>query len=91
VYGRPGVRRKIFMEIKEMRAECVRHYVERRNTPDHADLIVPKDEDEICRIYGCIQEEQKKANRFKKVPRPLEGLNTVEIVEVEPDEETAAE
>lgn len=44
------------MEVEKMRAECVRHYVERRNTPDHADLIVPKDEAEIRRIYECIQE-----------------------------------
>lgn len=44
------------MEVERMRAECVRHYVERRHTPAHADLIVPKDEDEIRRIYGCIQE-----------------------------------
>ena len=44
------------MEVERMRAECVRHYVERRHTPAHADLIVPKDEDEIRRIYGYIQE-----------------------------------
>ena len=44
------------MEVEEMRAECVRHYVKRRHTPDHADLIVPKDEAEIRRIYQCIQE-----------------------------------
>ena len=79
------------MTIEKVRAECIRHYVERGHTPAHAELIVPKDEAEIRRIYGCIQEEQKKANRFKKVPRPLEGLNIIEIVEVEPDEETAAD
>ena len=44
------------MEVEEMRAECVRHYVKRRHSPDHADLIVPKDEAEIRRIYECIQE-----------------------------------
>lgn len=75
----------------QMRAECVRHYVERGHSPAHADLIVPKDENEIHRIYECIQEEQEKANRFKEVPSPIEGLNIVEIVEVEPDEEAAAE
>ena len=47
------------MEVERMRAECVRHYVERRHTPAHADLIVPKNEDEIRRIFGCIQEEKK--------------------------------
>lgn len=44
------------MEVERMRAECVRHYVERRHTLAHADLIVPKNEDEIRRIYGHIQE-----------------------------------
>lgn len=79
------------MEIEKMRAECVRHYVERGHSPAHADLIVPKDENEIHRIYECIQEKQEKANHFKEVPRQIEGLNIVEIVEVEPDEEAAAE
>ena len=48
------------MEVEEMRAECVRHYVERRHTPDHADLIVPKDEAEIRRIYEYIQEGKER-------------------------------
>ena len=42
-----------------MRAECIRHYVERGHSPAHAELIVPKDEAEIRRIYECIQEEKK--------------------------------
>ena len=45
--------------INEMRAECVRHYAGRRHSPDHAELIVPKDEAEIRRIYGCIQKEKE--------------------------------
>ena len=44
------------MEVEEMRAECVRHYVKRRNSPEQAEVIVPKDEREIRRIYECIQE-----------------------------------
>ena len=48
------------VSIERMRAECVRHYVERRHSPEHADLIVPKDEAEIRRIYECIQEEKKR-------------------------------
>ena len=79
------------MEIEKMRAECVQHYVERGNTPAHADLIVPKDEAEICRIYGCIQEEIEKAKHCKKIPCPIAGLNVVKIVEIQADEETAAE
>lgn len=79
------------LAIEEMRAECVRHYVERGYTPAHADLIVPKDEAEVHRIYGCIQEELKRAKRYKEVPCPVAGLNTVQIVEIQPDEETAAE
>ena len=47
--------------IKHLRAECVRHYVERCHSPAHADLIVPKDEAEVRRIYGRIQEEMEKA------------------------------
>ena len=79
------------MEVAEMRAECIRHYVERRHTPDHAELIVPKDEAELRRIYGRIQEEMEKAKHCKKVPRPIAGLNIFEIVEIDPTEETAAE
>lgn len=79
------------MEIEKMRAECVRHYVERGNTPAHAEEYVPKDEAEVRRIYGCIQEEQEKAKHCKKVPRPIAGLNTFEIVEIDPAEETATE
>ena len=79
------------VSIDQMRAECVRHYVERGYSPAHAEEYVPKDEAEIRRIYGCIQEEQKKSKRFKEVPRPLEGLNIVEIVEIDPAEEAAAD
>ena len=47
------------MTIEEMRAACVAHYVERGHTSAHADLIVPKDEKEIRRIFDCIQKEQE--------------------------------
>ena len=47
------------VSMEGMRAECVRHYVERGHSPAHADLIVPKDEAEIRRIYGCIQKEKE--------------------------------
>ena len=47
------------MEVEEMRAECVRHYVKRRNSPEQAEVIVPKDEAEVRRIYGCIQKEKE--------------------------------
>ena len=53
------------LTIEEMRAVCVAHYVERRHTPVHADLIVPKVESEIRRIYGCIQKEQNSIERQK--------------------------
>ena len=79
------------VSMEGMRAECVRHYVERGHTPAHADLIVPKDEAEVRRIYGRIQEEMEKAKHCKKVPRPIAGLNIFEIVEIDPTEETAAE
>ena len=46
--------------IEEMRTVCVTHYVERGYKPAHAELIVGNDKEEIRRIYGCIQEEQKK-------------------------------
>ena len=48
------------MEVEEMRAECVRHYVKRRNSPEQAEVIVPKDEAEIRRIYECIQEGKER-------------------------------
>ena len=47
------------LSIEEMRAACVAHYVERGHSPEHADLIVPRDESEIRRIYDCIQKEQE--------------------------------
>ena len=47
------------LSVEEMRAVCVAHYVERGHSPEHADLIVPRDESEIRRIYDCIQKEQE--------------------------------
>lgn len=47
------------MEVERMRAECVRHYVERRNSPAHAEIIVGNKEEQICHIYKCIQEGKK--------------------------------
>ena len=72
-----------------MWAECVRHYVELRNTPDHAELIVPRDEAGILYTYEKIQEDTEKAKRCRQVPRPVADLNIIEIVEA--DEETTAE
>ena len=77
------------MTVEELRAECVRHYVERGHTPAHADLIVPKDEAGILYTYGKIQEDTEKAKRCRQIPRPVADLNIIEIVEA--DEETAAE
>lgn len=68
------------VSIEEMRAECVRHYVERRNTPEHAELIVPKDESAIRRIYAYIQERKKQG--YTQGTQPFPNLT---------DEETAAE
>lgn len=42
--------------IKKLRAECVRHYVKRRNTPEHAEIIVGNKEEQIRHIYKCIQD-----------------------------------
>ena len=64
------------LTIEEMRAICVTHYVERGYSPDHADLIVPTDEKEIRRIYGCIQEEQ--GRKIKLIPHRIAGLTVVE-------------
>ena len=64
------------LTIEEMRAICVMHYVERGYSPDHADLIVPTDEKEIRRIYGCIQEEQ--GRKIKLIPHRIAGLTVVE-------------
>lgn len=64
------------LTIEEMRAICVTHYVERGYSPDHADLIVPTDEKEIRRIYGCIQEERKR--KIKLIPHRIAGLTVVE-------------
>ena len=68
------------MEITTMRAECVRHYAERDKNPAHAERIVPKDEAEIRRIYGCIQKEKKMG--YTPPPNPFPNLL---------DEEAAAE
>lgn len=73
--------------IEEMRAVCVAHYVERGHSPAHADLIVPKDEKEIRRIYSIIQEEKKR--KIKIIHHKIAGLDIVETVLI--DEETAAE
>ena len=60
------------VSVEGMRAECVRHYVERGHTPAHADLIVPKDEAEIRRIYGCIQKEKEMG--YTPPPNPFSYL-----------------
>ena len=73
--------------IEEMRAVCVAHYAERGHSPAHADLIVPKDEKEIRRIYSIIQEEKKR--KIKIIHHKIAGLDIVETVLI--DEETAAE
>ena len=53
----------MLLTIEEMRAACVAHYVERGYTPAHADLIVPRDEKEIRRIFDCIQKEQEQMHQ----------------------------
>ena len=53
------------LTIDEMRAVCVAHYVERGHTPAHADLIVPRDEKEVRRIYDCIQKEQEEMRQLQ--------------------------
>ena len=58
--------------INDLRAECVRHYAGRRHSPDHAELIVPKDEAEIRRIYGCIQKEKEMG--YTPPPNPFSYL-----------------
>ena len=68
------------MTVEQMRAECIRHYVGRRHSPEHAEIIIPKDEKEVRRIYACIQEEEERGT-FES-PNPFPDL---------PDEETAAE
>lgn len=81
----------MMLTIEQKRAECVRYCVEQGHNPAHADDIVPKDEAEIRRIFVCIQKEQEKAKRYKKVPRPIAGLNIFEIVEIDPAEEATAD
>ena len=81
----------MMLTIEKKRAECVRYCVEQGHNPAHAELIVPKDETEVRRIYGCIQKEQEKAKHCKKVPRPIAGLNIFEIVEIDPTEEATAD
>jgi len=46
------------LTIEEMRAVCVAHYVERRNSPEHAEVIVGNKEEQIRHIFDCIQKEQ---------------------------------
>ena len=76
------------LTVEEMREVCVTHYVERRHTPDHADLIVPKDEPEVLRLCAQIQEEEERATQCRLIPHPIAGLSIIEVVEA--DEETTA-
>lgn len=46
------------LTIEEMRAVCVAYYVDKGYSLIHSEIYVPKDEAEIRRIYGCIQEEE---------------------------------
>ena len=58
--------------INEMRAECVRYYVDKGYPLDHCEMYVPKDEAEIRRIYGCIQKEKEMG--YTPPPNPFSYL-----------------
>ena len=60
-----------------MRAECVRYYEDKGYPHDHCEAYVPKDETEIHRIYGCIQEEKKIG--YTPPPNPFSNLSDEEI------------
>ena len=53
------------LTVEEMRAVCVAHYVERGHSPAHAELIIGNDEEEIRRIFGCIQKEQEQLRQLR--------------------------
>ena len=63
--------------INEMRAECVRHYVDRGYSPEWAERVIHANRKLIPSIYSIIQAEQQGT----APPYPP----------IEADEETAAE
>lgn len=65
--------------IKTMRAECVRHYVDKGYSPEWAERVIYANRKLLPSIYAIIQAEQQGS----KIPYPP--------IETEADEETAAE
>ena len=49
-------------EIEEMREECIRWYMERRNTRETAELIVPNKKERIIEIYNHMLRMKKRAS-----------------------------
>lgn len=65
--------------IKTMRAECVRHYVDKGYSPEWAERVIYANRKLLPSIYAIIQAEQQGS----KIPYPP--------IETEADEDTAAE
>ena len=56
--------------MNEMRAECVRHYVERGHSPAHAELIVPRTKPKSSVFMDLSKRKKKKQSVVKKCPVP---------------------
>ena len=65
--------------LAQMRAECVRHYVDKGYSPEWAERVIYANRKFLPSIYAIIQAEQQGS----KIPYPP--------IETEADEETAAE
>ena len=48
------------LSLDEMRAECVRYYVDKGYSLEHSEAYIHNDPDEILRVYTHIQEETKR-------------------------------
>ena len=65
--------------LAQMRAECVRHYVDKGYSPEWAERVIYANRKLLPSIYAIIQAEQQGS----KIPYPP--------IETEADEDTAAE
>ncbi len=60
------------LTLEEMRAECVRFYVEKGYSLEHSEAYIPNDEAEILRIYTHIQKEKERG--YSPNPNPFSYL-----------------
>lgn len=62
------------------RDECIRHYVERGYSEEHAARIVPSDEGKILALYETIRSDEARSKQTAREQMHLAGLTIQHII-----------